>query len=215
MMEEVHQAASSRITRVLLLGPTGVGKTFIAEEIHRLSRSSPEKFAAPNCGNPSAEAQYLELFGGLMMNFRETRLGAFEQADGGTVFLDEVHALAPETQQALKACMSEIGGTRMSFTPMATARKVTVDVRIISATDRLSRNRVALGKLDSALLRRLRAMSSPFRNRRSASGTFPCSRFVSSMRLQQPTRMGRHCQPDGEGEESSDGSATGCENVVR
>jgi len=77
MMEEVHQAASSRITRVLLLGPTGVGKTFIAEEIHRLSRSSPEKFAAPNCGNPSAEAQYLELFGGLMMNFRETRLGAF------------------------------------------------------------------------------------------------------------------------------------------
>ncbi|WP_291983273.1 MULTISPECIES: sigma 54-interacting transcriptional regulator [unclassified Candidatus Accumulibacter] len=156
MMEEVHQAASSRITRVLLLGPTGVGKTFIAEEIHRLSRSSPEKFAAPNCGNPSAEAQYLELFGGLMMNFRETRLGAFEQADGGTVFLDEVHALAPETQQALKACMSEIGGTRMSFTPMATARKVTVDVRIISATDRTLEELVALGKFDSALLRRLR-----------------------------------------------------------
>ncbi len=133
LLSRVSKVAGSDST-VLITGETGTGKELVARAIHRRSRRSSAAFVAINCAAISRELLASELFGhekGAFTGATQRRLGRFELADGGTIFLDEVGELLPETQVALLRVLQErvferVGGTQ----------PISVDVRVIAATNR-------------------------------------------------------------------------------
>jgi len=133
MLSRVSKVAGSDST-VLITGETGTGKELVARAIHRRSRRSSGAFVAVNCAAISRELLASELFGhekGAFTGATQRRMGRFELADGGTIFLDEVGELLPETQVALLRVLQErvferVGGTQ----------PIRVDVRVIAATNR-------------------------------------------------------------------------------
>jgi len=132
LLSRVSKVAGSDST-VLITGETGTGKELVARAIHRRSRRCSGAFVAVNCAAISRELLASELFGhekGAFTGATQRRLGRFELADGGTIFLDEVGELFPETQVALLRVLQErvierVGGTQ----------PIRVDVRIIAATN--------------------------------------------------------------------------------
>jgi PAS domain S-box-containing protein len=138
---------------VLILGETGTGKELIARAIHRRSRRSAHAFIAVNCGAIPSALIASELFGhekGAFTGATHRRLGRFEAANGGTIFLDEVGDLPPDTQIALLRVLQEreierVGGDK----PIA------VDVRVLAATHRDLRKLVREGKFRRDLFYRL------------------------------------------------------------
>jgi len=133
LLSRVSKVAGSDST-VLITGETGTGKELVARAIHRRSRRSSGAFVAVNCAAISRELVASELFGhekGAFTGATQRRMGRFELADGGTIFLDEVGELFPETQVALLRVLQErvferVGGTQ----------PIRVDVRVIAATNR-------------------------------------------------------------------------------
>src|SRR4029077_15245241 len=138
---------------VLVLGETGTGKELIARAIHNRSKRSNRAFIRVNCAAIPQSLIASELFGhekGSFTGAPQRRLGRFESADGGTIFLDEVGDLPPETQIALLRVLQEreiecVGGNR----------PIPVDVRVLAATHRDLNALVAEGKFREDLLYRL------------------------------------------------------------
>src|SRR2546426_3643667 len=119
---------------VLIKGETGTGKELVARAIHRLSRRSGRAFVLVNCAAIPPSLIASELFGhekGAFTGATQRRLGRFELADGGTIFLDEVGELLPETQVALLRVLQE-----REFERVGGAQTIRVDVRVITATNR-------------------------------------------------------------------------------
>jgi len=139
-------------TTVLVLGETGTGKELIARAIHNRSKRSNRAFIRVNCAAIPQSLIASELFGhekGSFTGATQRRLGRFESADGGTIFLDEVGDLPPETQVALLRVLQEheferVGGTQ----------PVSVDVRVIAATNRDLTSAVAEGRFRQDLFYR-------------------------------------------------------------
>lgn len=128
----VERVAPARST-VLVTGESGTGKELIAKAIHQASPRADAPFVVVNCSNIPSELLESELFGhtkGAFTGAIAAKKGLFEVADSGSIFLDEIGDLRPETQVRLLRVIQE-----REFTPVGDTSSVKVDVRIIAATN--------------------------------------------------------------------------------
>jgi formate hydrogenlyase transcriptional activator len=140
-------------TTVLITGETGTGKELIARAVHKRSQRSDCPFVSVNCAALPSTLVSSELFGhekGAFTGATQRRLGRFEMADGGTIFLDEVGELLPDTQAALLRVLQE-----REFERVGGGRPIHTNVRVIAATNRDLNAAVANGTFRQDLLYRL------------------------------------------------------------
>src|SRR2546426_241863 len=133
VLDQVSRVAPTDST-VLIQGETGTGKELIARAIHNRSKRANRAFIRVNCGAIPPSLIASELFGhekGSFTGALQRRLGRFESADGGTIFLDEIGELPPETQVALLRILQE-----REFERVGGSRPIHVDVRLLAATNR-------------------------------------------------------------------------------
>jgi DNA-binding NtrC family response regulator len=141
---------------VLLLGETGTGKDLVAAAIHQASGRRDHPFVAVDCASLNDNLLQSELFGherGAFTGAVKLRHGLFEAADGGTIFLDEVGDVSP----ALQASLLRILETSR-FRRVGGAREITVDVRLIAATNRDLERMISEGRFRQDLFFRLNAI---------------------------------------------------------
>jgi DNA-binding NtrC family response regulator len=166
VMKQVGRVAPTNLA-VLLAGETGTGKELVAAALHQRSERAGKPFIAVNCGAIPAELIESEFFGHLKGSFTgadRNRLGLWEQADGGTVFLDEITETSPQFQVKLLRSLQE-GEIRRVGSNLT----VRVDVRVIAASNRDVETEVEAGRFRKDLFYRLNAVSivlPPLRERR-------------------------------------------------
>jgi PAS domain S-box-containing protein len=152
VLERVSKVARSDST-VLIAGETGTGKELVARAIHRRSARRARPFVSVNCAAVPRELIASELFGhekGAFTGATQRRLGRFELAHGGTIFLDEVGELPMETQIALLRVLQE-----REFERIGGSATIHVDVRVIAATNRDLQAAIESGTFRSDLFYRL------------------------------------------------------------
>jgi DNA-binding NtrC family response regulator len=147
------QVVAPTSSTVLILGETGTGKELIARAIHKRSPRSGQAFVSVNCAAIPPSLIASELFGhekGAFTGALQQRLGRFELAEAGTIFLDEIGDLPPEAQLALLRVLQE-----REFERVGGHQSIPVDVRVIAATNRDLLGAVATGDFRSDLFYRL------------------------------------------------------------
>ncbi len=159
-MKQVHrivdQVARSSATSVLIEGESGTGKELIAHVVHYKSPRSQQPFMDINCASLPETLLEAELFGyekGAFTDAKQQKKGLLELADQGTLFLDEVAEMSPTTQVKLLRVLE-----RMRFKRVGGTKDISVDVRIISATNRDLRQMVSEGGFREDLYYRLKVV---------------------------------------------------------
>lgn len=153
---QVSLLAQSDRTTVLLVGESGTGKGWVARMIHNLSPRAKMPFVEVNCAGLSSTFLDSELFGhekGAYTDAKERKQGLFEIADKGTIFLDEIGDLASELQPKLLKVLET-----KTFRRLGGTREITVDVRLVAATNRDLPGDVAAGRFREDLFYRLNVM---------------------------------------------------------
>src|SRR6201997_5290909 len=167
VLETIKQVAPSS-ANVLIEGESGTGKELAAHAIHNLSRRNKAKFVAVHCAALSPQLLESELFGhekGSFTGATERRIGRFEQANGGTIFLDEIGEIDASTQVKLLRVMSE----QHAFERVGGNQTLRADVRVIAATNKNLEKLVQEGKFRDDLFFRLnvvRIHMPPLRDRK-------------------------------------------------
>ena len=167
LLRDIRQVAATDST-VLLLGETGTGKELIARAIHQMSGRKERPLIKVNCGAIAPGVVESELFGherGAFTGALQRRLGRFELANHGTIFLDEVGELPLDTQTRLLRVLQE-----QEFERVGGSSPIRVDVRVIAATNRDLEAEVRAGRFRSDLFYRLNVFPArvpPLRERSS------------------------------------------------
>ncbi len=166
VFDTIRQVAPTRAT-VLIEGESGTGKELVAHALHNLSNRAKGRFVAVHCAALPGNLLESELFGherGAFTGATEKRIGRFEQADGGTIFLDEIGEIDPGTQVKLLRVLGE-----RTFERVGGNASITTDARLVAATNKHLETLVAEGKFRDDLFYRLnvvRVHMPPLRERR-------------------------------------------------
>ncbi len=166
VLVKIEQMAPVSST-VLIQGESGTGKELVAKGIHDLSPRRGKPFIAVNCSALPDTLLESELFGhekGAFTGAAERRLGRFELADGGTIFLDEIGEIPASTQVKLLRVLES-----RTFFRVGGVQPIKVDVRVVAATNRSLRDAVAMGEFRDDLYYRLNVLNiylPPLRERR-------------------------------------------------
>ncbi|HEV2085847.1 MAG TPA: sigma-54 dependent transcriptional regulator [Gemmatimonadales bacterium] len=166
VLVKIEQMAPVSST-VLIQGESGTGKELVAKALHDLSRRRGQAFITVNCAALPDTLLESELFGhekGAFTGAAERRLGRFELADGGTIFLDEIGEIPLSTQVKLLRVLES-----QTFFRVGGVQPIKVNVRVIAATNRALRDAVALGEFRDDLYYRLNVLNiylPPLRERR-------------------------------------------------
>jgi transcriptional regulator with GAF, ATPase, and Fis domain len=142
---------------VLILGESGTGKERLAESIHAASPRAGRPLVKVHCASLAQSLLESELFGhvkGAFTDAKTDRVGRFQQADGGTLFLDEIGDISPEVQVKLLRVLQE-----MAFERVGSSQTITVDVRVIAATNRDLEALIRAGRFREDLYYRLNVIS--------------------------------------------------------
>ena len=162
----IEQVSDSDVT-VLIRGESGVGKELVARAIHQRSTRKNKPFVKVNCAALPAELLESELFGhekGAFTGAATTRIGKFEQAHFGTIFLDEIGEMKPPLQAKLLHVLQD-----SEFTKLGSNKKIEVDVRVVTATNRDLEAMMLRGQFREDLYYRLKVIEAtvpPLRERR-------------------------------------------------
>ncbi len=152
VLAQVDKVAPTDST-VLIFGETGTGKELIARSIHKRSKRADRAFIAVNCAAIPQSLIASELFGhekGAFTGAAQRRLGRFESADGGTIFLDEIGELPLESQIALLRVLQD-----KKIERVGSSQSVSVDIRVLAATNRDLKAAIAAGSFRQDLFYRL------------------------------------------------------------
>jgi len=152
IMDTIDRVAPTD-ARVLITGPNGSGKELIARWLHAKSQRVKQPFVEVNCAAIPAELIESELFGhekGSFTGASSQRMGKFEQAQGGTLFLDEIGDMSPSAQAKVLRALQENRISRVG-----SEKDVSIDVRVLAATNRDLRAEIAAGRFREDLYHRI------------------------------------------------------------
>ena len=192
----IEQVAPARST-ILITGESGTGKEVVARAIHFSSpRAESGQFVAVNCSNIPSELLESELFGhtrGAFTGAIAAKKGLFEVADNGSIFLDEISTIPPETQARLLRVIQE-----REFTPLGDTQPRKVDVRIIAATNTNLQQAVKSGEFREDLFYRLNVINihlPPLRERKT--DILPLSQhFIRKYNAENNRQIGEQLAPE-------------------
>ncbi len=152
-VREVVEKVAPTDARVLITGPNGSGKEIVANQIHQLSARSRQAFIEVNCAAIPSELIESELFGHVKGSFTSAikdRKGQFELADGGTLFLDEIGDMSLSAQAKVLRALQE-----NCITPVGSGKSISVNVRVLAATNKDLKAEIAAGRFREDLYHRL------------------------------------------------------------
>src|SRR5262245_62156025 len=169
-MREVYRLArvvAKRPSTVLIVGETGTGKEMVARAVHKLSDRADGPYVRVNCGALAESLLESELFGhvkGAFTGAIDNKIGRFEAAHGGTIFLDEISSMSAKLQVKLLRVLQE-----KEFERVGESRTIRVDTRVVAATNQLLTDEIEAGNFREDLYYRLNVLPiylPPVRERR-------------------------------------------------
>jgi two-component system nitrogen regulation response regulator NtrX len=151
LLRQTVEKVAPTNSRILIVGPSGAGKELAARAVHAASTRTEGPFVVINAAAMTPERMEIELFGAEAQNgTQERKIGALEEADGGSLFIDEIADMPRETQNKILRVLVD-----QTFQRVGGTNKLSVDVRIISSTSRNIEAEIAAGKFREDLYHRL------------------------------------------------------------